>query len=101
MHKTMVVIVAITTLCLSMFYAHEARSSVKLTKQQVASVCGKDIFTTKDGKFTGCEKKCGTNTCTYSCNNKATTETCGAIVSIVVHEGNNSFQSVTPQAIMK
>jgi len=39
---------------------------VKLTTQQVATVCGKDLHS--GGGNAGCTKKCGSHTCDYNCN---------------------------------
>jgi len=44
-------------------------SATKLTEQQVKNVCGSSMTTGGTGGATvsGCEKKCGTKTCTYNC----------------------------------
>jgi hypothetical protein len=39
---------------------------VKLTTQQVANVCGKQLQS--NGGQAGCMKKCGNYTCDYNCN---------------------------------
>jgi hypothetical protein len=66
MHKAIILLVGLVAIVLLPLQADAA--GVKLTKDQVATVCGKGM--TSHGGSSGCEKKCGLNgehTCEYSC----------------------------------
>jgi len=47
---------------------------VKLTTQQVATVCGKDLQS--GGGHVGCVKKCGSHQCDYDCTKSGCTGQC-------------------------
>jgi len=47
---------------------------VKLTTQQVATVCGKDLQS--GGGHVGCTKKCGSYQCDYDCTKSGCTGQC-------------------------
>jgi hypothetical protein len=64
-------------------------AGVKLTKDQVATVCGKGLRSS--GSISGCKKTCGTNkehTCEYGCENgkncEGTCTDCGVKTRTVV-----------------
>lgn len=84
MHKSLITILALVTLG---FVAGEAAAKTIMTEQQVRNTCGSKLQSGSAGGATamGCEKKCGSKTCTYGCHTpKGGKQTCsGEVVYII------------------
>jgi hypothetical protein len=71
MRKIIMVLIGLAAFALLVDEAAAATISVKITQQQVANVCGKNMQT--GGGHSGCTKTCGLQKehyCDFDCNNK-------------------------------
>lgn len=71
MRKSIILIVGLFAFAFVVGDAAAKTIAVKITQQQVANVCGKNMQT--GGGHSGCTKSCGAqkeNVCDFDCNNK-------------------------------